>query len=178
MSTAKSVTATFQRNNVGVQVGKPPGIPPSSSTLQATLTARVGCGPISYIAFGTAGHQFDNARITIIAPGGPTNQTAGFTYTPPGGTTAVTLTIQRVVPSGGATVNPIHFVDGCGDWITFVGGGPGRFSIDRVLLVRLHITGLLRGPGCLLPVEASSHDDADPLADTGPRSRDFGAAGG
>jgi len=129
MSAAKTVTATFQRKNVGVQVGTPTGLPPSSPTLLATLTARAGCGPINYIAFGSAGHQFDNARVTIVAPvGGPANQLGAFTYTPPSGKTTVSLTIQRVVPSGGATVNPIHFVDGCGDWITFVGGGPAAFK--------------------------------------------------
>ena len=51
----------------------------------------------------------------------------GFAYAPPTGTTSVTLTLQRVTPSGGATVSPIRLVDGCGTWLTFVGGGPDAF---------------------------------------------------
>lgn len=66
---------------------------------------------------------------TVTSPtGGPVNQTSGFTYTPPPGTTSVSLTIQRVVQAGGATVNPIHFYDGCGEWRTFVGGGARAFE--------------------------------------------------
>ena len=59
--------------------------------------------------------------------GKPVGQIGGFTYAPPSGTTAVALTIQRVVQQGGATVSPILFVDGCGEWRTFVGGGPDAF---------------------------------------------------
>jgi hypothetical protein len=56
------------------------------------------------------------------------SQTAGFLYTPSQSTTAVTFTIQRIVQSGGATVNPIRIRDGCaGEWLTFVGGGEGAF---------------------------------------------------
>ena len=62
------------------------------------------------------------------SPCGPGDQAAGFTYTPPPGTTSVSLTIQHVVvESGGATVNPIRLYDGCGEWRTFVGGGPNAF---------------------------------------------------
>jgi hypothetical protein len=40
----------------------------------------------------------------------------------------VSLQLQRVEQSGGATVNPIYFYDGCGEWRTFVGGGPNAFK--------------------------------------------------
>jgi YD repeat-containing protein len=40
----------------------------------------------------------------------------------------VSLTIERVVQSGAATVRPILFHDGCGEWRTFVGGGAGAFG--------------------------------------------------
>jgi hypothetical protein len=93
------------------------------------LTARPGCGTISHILFGELGTLFDNASVTITAPpGGPGNMTSGFLYTPPPGTVAVSLTIQRVVPAGDATVEPIHFYDGCGKWETFVGGGEKAFK--------------------------------------------------
>ena len=131
MNAAKSVSATFQDVDVGVAVSRPPGLPPSGGpTLVATLTARPGCGTIKHIQFGDSGVSFDNARVTVISPGdGPPVQTSGFTYTPvPGTTTSVSFNIQRVVQSGGATVNPIRFHDQCGEWRTFVGGGSGAFS--------------------------------------------------
>ena len=53
--------------------------------------------------------------------------TTGFDYTPPAGTTSVTVAIRRAAPSGGATVSPVLLYDGCGAWPTFVGGGPGAF---------------------------------------------------
>jgi hypothetical protein len=123
----KSVSAYFAPP-VGVQVGRGSALPNGDPTLVATLTARAGCGPIDHIQFGQAGRAFANARVSVTSPtGGPTGQTAGFTYTPPAGTTSVSLMIQRTVQGGGATVNPIHFYDGCGEWSTFVGGGPDAF---------------------------------------------------
>ena len=52
-----------------------------------------------------------------------------FTYTPPPGTASVSLTIQRLAPTGGAMVNPVRFYDGCGEWRTFVGGGPNALQM-------------------------------------------------
>lgn len=127
----KAITATFQRVNVGVGVGQPPGavLPNGDRVLTATLTARAGCGSINRIQFGTPNVAFGNARVAISAPsGGPNTRTTGFTYTPPAGTTSVSLTIERVVPSGGGTVSPILFYDGCGEWRTMVGGGPRAFQ--------------------------------------------------
>jgi hypothetical protein len=118
----QTVVATFLPISAGVQVNN------NGPSLSALLTARSGCGTIDHIQFGNSGQAFNNAQVTISSPsGGPANQTSGFTYTPPAGTTSVSLTIQRITPSGGATVNPIHLVDGCGDWTTFVGGGPNAF---------------------------------------------------
>jgi Mg-chelatase subunit ChlD len=130
LDAAKTVTATFQRVNAGVQVGPAPGLLPNGDRiLSATFTARAGCGPIQHIHFGTVGTPFDNARISISSPaGGPSGQTVGFLYTPPAGTTSVSITIQRIVQSGGATVKAIQLHDGCGEWLTFVGGGPSAFQ--------------------------------------------------
>ena len=129
MNMTKSVTALFVAS-VGVSVGPAPGLLPNGDRiLAATLTARLGCGPIVRVQFGTIGIAFQNARISVTAPvGGPTGQTFGFIYTPPALTTSVTITIERVTPTGDATVNPIILKDGCPDeWRTFVGGGPGAF---------------------------------------------------
>ena len=126
---AKTVTATFERVNAGVSVGPLPGAQPSSGRmLGATITARGGCGSIERIRFGEQDRPFDNARIAIASPaGGPVDQTVGFSYRPPPRTTTVAITIQRVMPSGGATVSPIILDDACGEWRTFVGGGPDAF---------------------------------------------------
>lgn len=130
MDASKTVTATFQRVNAGVQVGPVAGsLPNGDRILGATLTARTGCGPIQHIHFGTVGSTFDNARISITSPaGGPSGQTVGFLYAPPAGTTSISITIERVVQSGGATVQGIQLHDGCGEWRTFVGGGARVFQ--------------------------------------------------
>jgi hypothetical protein len=129
MDAAKTVTATFQRVNAGVQVGPAPAAESGGKALAATLTARAGCGPIAHVHFGTTGNPFNNANVSVSSPaGGPSGQTVGFLYTPPAGTTSVSLVIRRVVQAGGATVNPIDLHDGCGEWRTFVGGGANAFQ--------------------------------------------------
>ncbi|MFN0070554.1 MAG: fibronectin type III domain-containing protein [Chloroflexota bacterium] len=101
----------------------------SGSVLLATLTSRPGCGPISSIQFGDSGQLFRNAQVTVISPsGGPSAQGAHFLYAPPAGTTSVSVTIGRVVPSGDATVNPVRIIDGCGESQTFIGGGASAFN--------------------------------------------------
>jgi hypothetical protein len=129
LSENRGATARFRRVNAGVQVGRPPGLPVSGlPSLTATLTARDGCGAISHIDFGDQGRAFDNAVVSITAPtGGPREQRRGFTYVPPPGTMSVSLTIERAVQDGGATVNPVRLHDRCGEWHTFVGGGPNAF---------------------------------------------------
>lgn len=126
----KHVTATFRAAMAGVTVGRgtgadaPDGIP----TLTASLSARSICGPLQEVQVGVTGRPFANATVSITAPiGGPTDQTSGFLYTPPAGTTTVNLTVRRIVQSGGATISPIRLRDGCGDWTTFVGGGADAF---------------------------------------------------
>lgn len=115
--------------NAGVVVTPQPGVGPSGGrALLVTLTARPGCGPLQRVQFGINGRSFDNASVTVTASGGPTSQTQAFTYEPPVETTSVTATVSRVIPSGGATVNPVLLHDGCGMWQTFVGGGPHAFQ--------------------------------------------------
>jgi hypothetical protein len=124
MDAPRSVTALFQLITVGVNVVRQPGGP----ALIVTLSARQGCGAIDHVQFGIPGRSFDNALVSITSQAGaPSGQTAGFSYTPPPGTTSISLAIRRVVDSGSATVAPIHFFDGCGDWPTFVGGGPDAY---------------------------------------------------
>ncbi len=119
-----TVNAIFQAIGIGTQVGHQSGRP----ALQVTFSARPGCGAIDHIEFGSPGRTFDNAEVTITSPAdGPSAQTKHFIYTPLPGTTRISLELRRVAESGGATVNPIQIVDGCGAWPTFVGGGPEAF---------------------------------------------------
>src|SRR5262249_33470258 len=99
-----------------VQVGQSPGAASASTpALTATITARADCGSIDHIQFGEPGKSFDNAQVSVTSPsGGPSGQTTGFTYTPPPGTESVSLTLERLKPTGGATVNPVRIYDGCG----------------------------------------------------------------
>jgi len=129
MDAAKTVTATFERSKIGVQVGRANSTSPNASpALTATLTARPGCGPFTRIQFGETGVGFNNARVTITAPpGGPGGQAVGFSYVPLPGSTTVSFNIERVVQSGGATVSPIRLFDTCGEWTTLVGGGSEAF---------------------------------------------------
>jgi hypothetical protein len=123
-NTSGAFTVLIPSGNVGVQVGDLPG-----PSLSARFTARTTCGPILNIQFGNPGQPFDNAVVSISSPGGgPQGQRSGFTYTPPGGTTTVEITLQRASGGGSATVNPVRFTDGCGTWNTFVGGGPNAFN--------------------------------------------------
>jgi hypothetical protein len=126
----KNVTATFRRATAGVTVGRggAAGAPDGVPTLTASLSARTICGPLQEVQIGTTDRPFANATVSVSEPaGGPNNQTNGFLYTPPAETTTVKLTIRRVVQSGGAAISPIRIRDGCGDWNTFVGGGPDAF---------------------------------------------------
>jgi len=129
MDGAKSVTATFQ-GAVPVSVGLAQGTQPNGDKiLGATIGPRPGCGPITQARFGTVGVPFVNTRVSVSSPpGGPTGQTAGFTYQPPPSTSSLSLRIERVAPSGSATVEIALSYAGCGDWHTVVGGGPHAFE--------------------------------------------------
>jgi CSLREA domain-containing protein len=128
MDGAKTVTADFQRLNVGVSVTGPQP-QPQPPFLTSTLSARPGCGFVVQIQFGVTGQPFANAVVTVTSPsGGPGPTSTGFLYVPPPSTPSVTIMIQRAVQTGGATVTPILFKDGCGDWTTLVGGGASAFQ--------------------------------------------------
>jgi hypothetical protein len=64
----------------------------------------------------------DNATASLN--GSPV--TAGVSVPFQAGTTQATLLLQRQNPAASATV-AFTVADGCGDWKSFVGGGPGAF---------------------------------------------------
>jgi hypothetical protein len=63
--------------------------------------------------------RLDNARVTLDGR----QMAAGQAHTPPATVNAVDFTVERVTAGQPTTV---HFtvVDGCGEWKSFVGGGP------------------------------------------------------
>lgn len=83
------------------------------------VTVKSGLGPIQSLRFG-------DARSALVdIPNGPTGSSGGFTHTPSGNVSQLTFTVRRNGP-GGATV-PFVVADVCGEWPTFVGGGPNAF---------------------------------------------------
>jgi hypothetical protein len=130
MDAAKSVTADFQRANLGLHVGRTSGPSSGDAIITATVTARAGCGSIDHIQFGSLGETLDNTLVTITSsPRGPSTQSTGFTYTPAPGTMSVTFVLQRATASGGVLVDPIVVYQAaeCGAWRTFVGAGSDAF---------------------------------------------------
>jgi hypothetical protein len=104
--------------------------PAGPGALQVSLTASPSDGvptnTLASVTFdGTAsgGAISTNATIDI---GNRQGVTGHYTYTPPEGTTTMTFVVHRVAPGGAVTV-PVTIADACGEWKTFVGGGPSAF---------------------------------------------------
>ena len=97
-------------------------VPAGPGQLQARLTAQVlpatSLNSLQHITI-TA---IDNA--TVLLNGSPV--AAGASITLPGGTAQVTLLLQRQ-QLGAASLVSFVVTDVCGDWPSFVGGGPGAF---------------------------------------------------
>ena len=115
---APAPTACSPRPPVTVQTA-----PAGGGRLQ--VTARAGTSPLlpdnrlRAIRLGAA----TNALVDVA---GRTNLTGNIEVPLPADTRDVTLVVRRASP-GAATTVPLVVVDGCGDWPTFVGGGPGAF---------------------------------------------------
>jgi hypothetical protein len=65
----------------------------------------------------------DNATVDL---GSQVGASGDFTVAIPGGAAQATLVVHRVTARQGSTVSMI-VTDGCGQWPTFVGGGPDAF---------------------------------------------------
>jgi thermitase len=81
------------------------------------VTVRTQAGSLRSLQFPTA----TNARITT-----GTHSGAGSFAVELGSADRTTFAVERLVPGLGVTV-PLVVVDGCGEWRTFVGGGPDAF---------------------------------------------------
>ena len=117
-----TATATpFPQPNVGVQVA------PSGGVLQATITARdAGCAGGNTQLFALQFTSLTNATVDVATA--PVTVVSTPTMVPlPTHPAAMGLTVHRVNTGQGATVQ-LTVTDGCGDWPTFIGGGPAVFQ--------------------------------------------------
>jgi hypothetical protein len=92
-------------------------------TLQVTLTAGTSSiltsNALRQVQFGVAA----NARIDA---GGQVGRPGSFTVSLPSSARQFTFTVRRAT-EGAATTVPLTVVDACGNWSSFVGGGPTAF---------------------------------------------------
>lgn len=97
---------------------------PAGPGLRVTVTAvtspTLQANSLVELRFGNA----TNALIDI--PGGASGLAGNVTIPLPPGGAQTTFFVRRQTPSGAATV-PLTVVDACGDFQTFVGGGPQAF---------------------------------------------------
>ena len=91
--------------------------PQGTGRLQVTMVA--GAGSLSAVRIGTA----TNA---LIDAGGQAGLGTNSSLSVPPGAQQLTFVVRRV-SSGRSTTVSVVVVDGCGDWPTLVGGGPGAF---------------------------------------------------
>ncbi len=118
--TATPTATPYPRPNVGVSVT------PSGGALQVVLTARdAGCAGGNNQLLSVQVTQLTNGTVEVATT--PVTLVATPTTVPlPARPPTLGLTVRRVTP-GQATTVQLVVRDGCGDWPTFVGGGPGAF---------------------------------------------------
>src|SRR5581483_11606439 len=87
--------------------------------------------------------RFGTATGALIDVGDRRNALGDFTIALPPGTPHTTFTVRQMAPGQAVTV-PLIVADGCGDWPTFVGGGPSAFLGPTP-------TATLRPPGTATP---------------------------
>ncbi|MCC6174957.1 MAG: S8 family serine peptidase [Chloroflexi bacterium] len=97
-------------------------VTPTGGALSVTLTATGSGNAIRSI--GTGGRTPTNAIVDLPPPVGSTS--GSFTYQLATGSASVTFQVRRAT-TGQATTVPLVVTDACGDWPTFVGGGPSAF---------------------------------------------------
>jgi len=98
-------------------------VPTGDGRLAMTLTAGTqgpnGANRLTELRFGAGAN-------TLVDVAGQTGKSGAFTVPLNGSVVSVTFVVRRATP-GQATTVPVTIVDTCGDWPSFVGGGPGAF---------------------------------------------------
>ena len=122
VATATPTSTSFPRPNVGVGV-----VPSTSGRLTVTIAGRdAACSPNNQLQ-SIQITRLDNA--TVDWPGPPPTVISSLPATPipvPGSPPSYQFTVVRTTPGAASTVH-LTVTDGCGEWPTFVGGGPGAF---------------------------------------------------
>lgn len=90
--------------------------------LQVRVSA--GYGSLTQLSIGGESSGMANAVVDVV--GGPTGQSSPFVFRPAAGATSVGLMVGQVTAGRPTTVR-IVASDECGEWRTFVGGGPSAF---------------------------------------------------
>jgi hypothetical protein len=93
-----------------------------SGQLQATIAAQTSSGTPTNSLQSITVTRIDGAVVQVN--GSPI--ATGATITFPGGTSQATLLIERQAPGAASHVG-FSVTDACGEWKSFVGGGPGAF---------------------------------------------------
>jgi uncharacterized repeat protein (TIGR01451 family) len=99
-------------------------VPSGSGVLQVTI--RSSTAPATPANHLTALHIGFTTNAVVDMPNGPSGLTGNAELPVPVGAEQVAFSVHRVVPGRAATVQ-IVVGDVCGDWPTFVGGGPSAF---------------------------------------------------
>ena len=94
-------------------------VPAGAGRLQVSVAATGANNTVRELRFGAA----TNALIDV---GGQSGRPGNFAVSLPSGANGVTFFVRRA-SAGAATTVPFVVADGCGDWPTFVGGGPSAF---------------------------------------------------
>ena len=111
-------TACTPRPNVSV-AAEPAGPGALRVTVAAGTSDLLTTNTLKVLRFGAA----TNAQVEIS---GQPARPGGFDVSLPAGARHVTFVVRQVARGQAATV-PLVVVDDCGDWRTFVGGGPSAF---------------------------------------------------
>lgn len=97
--------------------------PAGPGRLQVTLTAGTSAlapsNALRQVRFGAASNA-------LIDAGSQVGRSGSFSLALPSSPSQFSFTVRRAT-AGVATTVPLTVVDGCGDWPTFVGGGPNAF---------------------------------------------------
>jgi len=139
VSLTNSTNASIARAQaIGTIVNDDAGVATACAPRPPVAVTSVATGDGRLQVTVTAGTQAPNAtnRLTelrfgagtnaLVDVAGQTGRTGAFTVPLNGSPTSVTFVVRRAT-TGQATTIPLTVVDTCGDWPTFVGGGPSGF---------------------------------------------------
>jgi hypothetical protein len=119
-------TGTILNDDFTACAPRPPvtlsAAPTDDGRLRVTVSASTNPG-FGNVLQALAWARLDNATVEVVGVG---SVLPGQRTSLPAGTQTALLLVGRVTPGQAATVHLV-VTDACGDWSTFVGGGPNAF---------------------------------------------------